>query len=181
MVDGPITIPLMKRTGFPAHFAAGVEAVASTGGQIMPPIMGAAAFVMAEYLAVSYFQVTLWAIIPALLYYVACFAAVHFEAKRRGLLGVPRIGTARACATCCARAAICSSRSSSSWPACSTAISAPLAALVGTLACFPVAMLRRSTRKDLHWRLVIEAMRRRRQEHPVRGDGLRLPPASSSA
>ncbi|MCC6471737.1 MAG: TRAP transporter fused permease subunit, partial [Alphaproteobacteria bacterium] len=90
MVDGPITIPLMKRTGFPPHFAAGVEAVASTGGQIMPPVMGAAAFVMAEYLQVSYFQVTLWAIIPSLLYYLACFSAVHFEAKRRGILGVPR-------------------------------------------------------------------------------------------
>ena len=57
MVDGPITIPLMKRSGFPPHFAAGVEAVASTGGQIMPPIMGAAAFVMAEFLGVSYAQV----------------------------------------------------------------------------------------------------------------------------
>ena len=90
MVDGPITIPLMKRSGFPPHFAAGVEAVASTGGQIMPPIMGAAAFVMAEFLGVSYGQVVIWAIIPAVLYYVACFSAVHFEAKRRGLVGVPR-------------------------------------------------------------------------------------------
>ena len=87
MVDGPMTIPLMKRTGFKPAFAAGVEATASTGGQIMPPIMGAAAFVMAEYLAVSYFQVTLWAWIPALLFYVAVFAAVHFHAKRVGLMG----------------------------------------------------------------------------------------------
>ena len=90
MVDGPISIPLMKRSGFPPHFAAGVEATASTGGQIMPPIMGAAAFVMAEFLAVSYAQVVIWAVIPAILYYVACFAAVHFEAKRRGLVGLPR-------------------------------------------------------------------------------------------
>ena len=90
MVDGPISIPLMKRSGFPPHFAAGVEATASTGGQIMPPIMGAAAFVMAEFLAVSYAQVVIWAVIPAILYYVACFAAVHFEAKRRGLMGLPR-------------------------------------------------------------------------------------------
>ena len=65
MVDGPITIPLMKRSGFPAHFAAGVEAVASTGGQIMPPIMGAAAFVMAEFLGVSDGQVVIWALIPS--------------------------------------------------------------------------------------------------------------------
>jgi TRAP transporter 4TM/12TM fusion protein len=90
MVDGPITIPLMKRTGFPAYFGAAVEAVASTGGQIMPPIMGAAAFVMAEFLNVPYLQVVVWAIIPALLYYVACFAAVHFQAKRQGLKGLPR-------------------------------------------------------------------------------------------
>jgi TRAP transporter 4TM/12TM fusion protein len=90
MVDGPITIPLMKRSGFPPHFAAGVEAVASTGGQIMPPIMGAAAFVMAEFIGVSYGQVVIWAIIPAVLYYIACFSAVHFEAKRRGIIGVPR-------------------------------------------------------------------------------------------
>jgi TRAP transporter 4TM/12TM fusion protein len=83
MVDGPITIPLMKRSGFPAHFAAGVEAVASTGGQLMPPIMGAAAFVMAEFVGVSYGQVVLWALIPSILYYIACFSAVHFEAKRR--------------------------------------------------------------------------------------------------
>ena len=90
MVDGPISIPLMKRTGFKAHFAAAVEATASTGGQIMPPIMGAAAFVMAEFQGVSYAQIVIWATIPAILYYVACFAAVHFEAKRQGLLGVPR-------------------------------------------------------------------------------------------
>src|SRR5690606_26730506 len=89
MVDGPIAIPLMKRTGFRPHFAAGVEAVASTGGQIMPPIMGAAAFVMAEFLQVGYGQVILWALIPAFLYYVACFFAVHFEAKRHGIMGVP--------------------------------------------------------------------------------------------
>ena len=98
MVDGPISIPLMKRSGFPPHFAAGVEAVASTGGQIMPPIMGAAAFVMAEYLSVGYGQVIIWAIIPSLLYYVACFGAVHFEAKRRGLVGLPRSRAAGAVA-----------------------------------------------------------------------------------
>ena len=86
----------MKRTGFKPHFAAAVEATASTGGQIMPPIMGAAAFVMAEFQGVSYAQVVIWATIPAILYYVACFAAVHFEAKRQGLLGVPRSELPRA-------------------------------------------------------------------------------------
>jgi TRAP transporter 4TM/12TM fusion protein len=138
MVDGPISIPLMKRTGFKAHFAAAVEAVASTGGQIMPPIMGAAAFVMAEFQGVSYAQVVIWATIPAILYYVACFAAVHFEAKRQGLLGVPRSELPPLGQTL-------SSRGHLFIPVLSilfvmySGYSAPLAALTGTLLCFPVA------------------------------------------
>jgi TRAP transporter 4TM/12TM fusion protein len=138
MVDGPISIPLMKRTGFKAHFAAAVEAVASTGGQIMPPIMGAAAFVMAEFQGVSYAQVVIWATIPAVLYYVACFAAVHFEAKRQGLLGVPRSELPPLSKTL-------SSRGHLFIPVLSilfvmySGYSAPLAALTGTLLCFPVA------------------------------------------
>ena len=90
MVDGWLTIPLMKRAGFKSYFAAAVEATASTGGQIMPPVMGAAAFVMAEYTGVSYTQICIHAAIPALLYYFALFMAVHFEASRTGLLGVPK-------------------------------------------------------------------------------------------
>jgi TRAP transporter 4TM/12TM fusion protein len=157
MVDGPISIPLMKRTGFKPHFAAGVEAVASTGGQIMPPIMGAAAFVMAEFLSVSYAQVTIWAAIPAILYYVACFGAVHFEAKRRGILGVPRKQLPRLGVTLSERGhlfvpiliilAVMYS-----------GYSAPLAALAGTLACFPMALLRRSTRGNVSVRNIVEAM-----------------------
>ncbi len=145
MVDGPITIPLMKRSGFPPHFAAGVEAVASTGGQIMPPIMGAAAFVMAEFLGVSYGQVVIWALIPAVLYYVACFSAVHFEAKRRGLVGVPRSELPRL-------GRVMRERGHMFIPVLTilafmyTGFSAPMAALAGTLACFPVAALRKSTR-----------------------------------
>ena len=145
MVDGPITIPLMKRSGFPPHFAAGVEAVASTGGQLMPPIMGAAAFVMAEFLGVSYAQVVIWAIIPSVLYYVACFAAVHFEAKRRGLVGVPRAELPRL-------GQVMRERGHLFLPVATilmvmySGYSAPLAALAGVLACFPVAALRKSTR-----------------------------------
>ncbi|HSE95252.1 MAG TPA: TRAP transporter fused permease subunit, partial [Methylomirabilota bacterium] len=90
MVDGWLTIPLMKRTGFRAPFAAAVEAVASTGGQIMPPVMGAAAFVMAEFLQISYTRVALHALVPAILYYVALFFAIHFEALRTGLRGLPK-------------------------------------------------------------------------------------------
>ena len=88
MVDGWLTIPLMKRTGFKGHVAAAVEAVASTGGQIMPPVMGAAAFVLAELAGLPYAQVALHAAIPALLYYVALFMAIHFEARRTGLRGL---------------------------------------------------------------------------------------------
>lgn len=90
MVDGWLTIPLMKRAGFKNDFAAAVEATASTGGQIMPPVMGAAAFVMAEYTGISYVKICIHAAIPALLYYFALFMAIHFEANRTGLLGVPK-------------------------------------------------------------------------------------------
>jgi TRAP transporter 4TM/12TM fusion protein len=90
MVDGWLTIPLMKRTGFRAPFAAAVEATASTGGQIMPPVMGAAAFVMAEFLRISYARVALHAAVPAILYYLALFFSIHFEALRSGLRGIPR-------------------------------------------------------------------------------------------
>jgi TRAP transporter 4TM/12TM fusion protein len=90
MVDGWLTIPMMKRAGFKPEAAAAIEAVASTGGQIMPPIMGAAAFVMAEFQGVSYTQVMIAAAIPALFYYGALFAAIHFNAVRSGLRGLPR-------------------------------------------------------------------------------------------
>ncbi|MCC7082164.1 MAG: TRAP transporter permease [Burkholderiales bacterium] len=90
MVDGWLTIPMMKKTGFKPEAAAAIEAVASTGGQIMPPIMGAAAFVMAEFLGATYTQVMIAAAIPALFYYGALFAAIHFNAVRSGLKGVPR-------------------------------------------------------------------------------------------
>ena len=80
----------MKKTGYRAEFAAAVEASASTGGQIMPPIMGAAAFLMAEFLGVSYAEVATRAILPAVLYFLGIFIAVHLEAKRSGLKGIPR-------------------------------------------------------------------------------------------
>ena len=157
LVDGPITIPLMKRSGFRPAFAAAVESVASTGGQIMPPIMGAAAFVMAEFLAVSYFQVTIWAIIPAILYYVAVFSAVHFEAKRVGLLGVPRSEIPRL-------GQVMRERGHLFLPilvvlfGLIAGYSAPLCALAGTLSCIPVAMLRKSTRAGISWRTVWDAL-----------------------
>src|SRR5688572_9862957 len=90
MVDGWLTIPMMKRTGFKPEAAAAIEAVASTGGQIMPPVMGAASFVMAEFLGVPYSQIMIAAAIPAIFYYGALFAAIHFNASRAGLRGLPK-------------------------------------------------------------------------------------------
>ena len=89
VTTGSVTIPMMKKTGYKPEFAGAVEAAASTG-QIMPPIMGAAAFLMAEYMGVTYGQVTLWAILPAVLYFGGIFISVHLEAKKLGLKGIPR-------------------------------------------------------------------------------------------
>jgi TRAP transporter 4TM/12TM fusion protein len=86
---GTVTIPLMKRSGFTPGFAAGVESAASVAGQLMPPVMGAAAFIMAEVLGVPYVQVAAAAAIPAVLYYFALFVMVDLEAAKRGLRGVP--------------------------------------------------------------------------------------------
>ena len=157
MVDGPITIPLMKRSGFRPAFAAAVESVASTGGQLMPPVMGAAAFVMAEFLAVPYLEVAIWAIVPALLYYLAVFAAVHFEAKRYNLAGlhiseIPKLG------------AVLVERGHLFIPILLILVglffgfSAPLCALVSAILCLPIALCRRSTREGITWLTAIEAL-----------------------
>ncbi|MBI2357857.1 MAG: TRAP transporter fused permease subunit, partial [Deltaproteobacteria bacterium] len=90
MVDGWITIPMMIRSGFRPNFAAAIEASASTGGIIMPPIMGAAAFLMAEFLAIPYSQVAIAAIVPALLYYLVLFVQVDLEAAKLGLRGLSK-------------------------------------------------------------------------------------------
>lgn len=87
--SGSFTIPMMKRLGYRPEFAAAVEASASTGGQLMPPIMGAAAFVMVEFLGIPYLEIAKAAAIPALLYFTAIFIMVHFEARRSGLVGLP--------------------------------------------------------------------------------------------
>ena len=88
--SGSVTIPMMKKTGYKPEFAAAVEAAASTGGQIMPPIMGAAAFLMAEYIGIPYAEVAVKAILPAILYFTGIFIAVHLEAKKLGLKGIPK-------------------------------------------------------------------------------------------
>ncbi|MBE6650624.1 MAG: TRAP transporter permease [Ruminococcaceae bacterium] len=88
--SGAVTIPLMKRTGYKPEFAAAAEASASTGGQIMPPIMGAAAFLMAETVGVSYSNIVVKAILPAILYFAGVFITVHLEAKKEGLRGLTK-------------------------------------------------------------------------------------------
>ena len=90
VTTGSFTIPLMKKTGYKGEFAGAVEAAASTGGQIMPPIMGAAAFLMAEMVGVEYSDIVVRAILPAVLYFTGIFLMVHFEAKKLGLRGLPR-------------------------------------------------------------------------------------------
>ena len=90
VTTGSVTIPMMKKTGYKGEFAGAVEAAASTGGQIMPPIMGAAAFLMAEYMGIPYSQVALKAILPAFLYFTGIFIAVHLEAKKLGLKGIAK-------------------------------------------------------------------------------------------
>ena len=90
VTTGSVTILMMKKTGYKPEFAGAVEAAASTGGQIMPPIMGAAAFLMAEYMNVTYGEVALRAILPAVLYFTGIFIAVHLEAKKLRLSGIPK-------------------------------------------------------------------------------------------
>lgn len=90
VTTGSVTIPMMKKTGYPGEFAGAVEAASSTGGQIMPPIMGAAAFLMAEIVGVPYAEIVVRAILPAFLYFGGIFMMVHFRAKRLGLKGLPK-------------------------------------------------------------------------------------------
>lgn len=157
MTTGAFTIPMMKKLGYRPAFAGAVEAVASTGGQIMPPIMGAAAFVMAEFMGVSYLTVAAYALIPAVLYYVAVFAAVHFEAKRAGLVGLPReelpqLGKVlreqgHLFAPLVVIVAVLL------W-----GYSAPFAALCGIASVVPTALLRKTTRSQVNLRMIVDSL-----------------------
>ncbi|MEO5734435.1 MAG: TRAP transporter permease [Rubrivivax sp.] len=157
MTTGTFTIPLMKRTGYRPAFAGAVEAVASTGGQLMPPIMGAAAFVMAEFLGVSYLTVAGFALLPAMLYYVAVFMAVHFEAKRIGLVGLPKADLPRLKEVLLERghlflplvvivAVLLAGRS------------AAFSALCGIASVIPTTWLRASTRRTFDLKTIVEAL-----------------------
>ena len=157
MTTGTFTIPLMKKIGYRPAFAGAVEAVASTGGQIMPPIMGAAAFVMAEFLAVSYLTVISLAIVPAFLYFAAVFFAVHFEAKRVGLKGLPK-------ADLPALGAVLKERGHQFLPliiivwVLAAGYSAPYAATCGLLSVVPIALLRKTTRSEVTFEGVLDGL-----------------------
>ncbi|MCG2740234.1 MAG: TRAP transporter permease [Syntrophaceae bacterium] len=157
MTTGTFTIPLMMRLGYLPAFAGAVEAVASTGGQILPPIMGAAAFVMAEFLGVSYLAVAGYALLPALLYYSAVYAAVHFEAKRTGMMGLPREELPKL-------GAVLKERGHLFIPlliiigVLIAGYSAPYAALLGIASVVPVAMLRKSTRPEITVKMIISSL-----------------------
>jgi TRAP transporter 4TM/12TM fusion protein len=157
MTTGVFTIPMMKRIGYRPAFAGAVEAVASTGGQIMPPIMGAAAFVMAEYLAVSYLTVALMALLPAILYYLAVYAAVHLEARRTGMRGLPKPDIPQ-------MGAVLKERGHQFIPlviitgVLFAGYSAPYAALCGIFSVLPTAALRKSTRHYVRMSVVIDAL-----------------------
>ncbi len=157
MTTGTFTIPMMMRLGYRPAFAGAVEAVASTGGQIMPPIMGAAAFVMAEFLGVSYLTVAAFALVPALLYYVAVFVAVHFEALRTGMKGLPR-------EECPRLIDVLKERGHLFLPLLIIVgvlvygYSAPYAAMFGILSVVPVALMRKSTRGEINLKAIIDAL-----------------------
>jgi TRAP transporter 4TM/12TM fusion protein len=157
MTTGTFTIPMMKRIGYSPAFAGGVEAVASTGGQIMPPIMGAAAFIMAEFLGISYLTVTIYALLPALLYYFALFMTVHFEAKRIGMKGLPRAELPR-------MGEVLKGRGHLFLPLAIiigvllAGYSAPFAALCGIASTIPTALARSSTRHYVRLDNLIDAL-----------------------
>ncbi len=157
MTTGTFTIPLMKRTGYKPAFAGAVEAVSSTGGQFMPPIMGATAFVMAEFLGVSYLQVAAYATVPAALYFLAVFAALHFEAKSKGLAGMPRADLPRL-------RLVLRREGHLALPlvllvfVLGSGFSAGLAALCGILAVVPTTWLRQHTRRTFTLPMLIESL-----------------------
>jgi len=157
MTTGTFTIPLMMRTGYRPAFSGAVEAVASTGGQLMPPIMGAAAFVMAEFLGVSYLTVAAFALLPAVLYYIAVFMAVHFEAKRIGLVGLPKADLPRL-------REVFVERGHLFLPLVVIVVvllsgySAAFSALCGIGSVIPTTWLRASTRRTFTLRAIIEAL-----------------------
>ncbi len=158
MTTGTFTIPLMKRIGYRPQFAGAVEAVASTGGQLMPPIMGAAAFVMAEFMGVSYLTVAGYALLPALLYFLAVYLAVHFEARKHGMKGLPKADLPRL-------GKVIKDEGHLFLPifiivaTLMSGYSAPFSALAGILSVVPVVLARKTTRGEFSIPKLIDALR----------------------
>lgn len=158
MTTGTFTIPLMKRIGYRPQFAGAVESVASTGGQLMPPIMGAAAFVMAEFMGVSYLTVAGYALLPALLYFLAVYLAVHFEARKHGMKGLPKADLPRL-------GKVLKDDGHLFLPifiiigALMIGYSAPFSALSGILSVVPIVLARKTTRKEFSFPKLIDALR----------------------
>jgi len=158
MTTGTFTIPLMKRIGYRPQFAGAVESVASTGGQLMPPIMGAAAFVMAEFMGVSYLTVAGYALLPALLYFLAVYLAVHFEARKHGMKGLPKADLPKL-------GKVLKDDGHLFLPifiiigTLMSGYSAPFSALAGILSVVPVVLARKTTRNQFSFAKLIDALR----------------------
>lgn len=158
MTTGTFTIPLMKRIGYRPQFASAVEAVASTGGQLMPPIMGAAAFVMAEFMGVSYLTVAGYALLPALLYFLAVYLAVHFEARKHGMKGLPKADLPKL-------GKVLKDEGHLFLPifiiigTLMSGYSAPFSALAGILSVVPIVLARKTTRKEFSFPKLVDALR----------------------
>lgn len=153
---GSFTIPLMKSIGYKPHFAGAVEAAASTGGQLMPPVMGAAAFIMAEFLGISYLKIALSAAIPAVLYYLAIGLMVDKEAARTGMKGIPRDQTPNLIKLIRESGLLVIPIFTIIYVLVK-GYTPLMAGLVGLVSCFGISALRRSTRMGL-W-TVLKAMR----------------------
>ncbi len=157
MTTGTFTIPMMIKLGYRRAFAGAVESCASTGGQIMPPIMGACAFVMVEFLGTSYSAVILMALIPAILFFLALFFAVHFEAKRTGIEGLPKEDLPNL-------KQVFLDRGHQFIPlivivaVLISGYSAPYAALIGAFSVIPTAFLRKTTRNEVTIKSIIDAL-----------------------
>lgn len=148
VTTGSVTIPLMKRNGYRPEFAGAVEAASSTGGQIMPPIMGAAAFLMVEYSGYAYGQIALRAILPALLYFTGIFITVHLEAKRLGLRGIPRDQLPKFGRIMLSRGYLLLPLALLVYLIITRTMA--MAAVIATVAAILVSMFRKDTRLDIH-------------------------------
>jgi TRAP transporter 4TM/12TM fusion protein len=148
VTTGSVTIPLMKKNGYRPEFAGAVEAASSTGGQIMPPIMGAAAFLMVEYSSFPYSSIALRAILPAALYFAGIFVTVHLEAQKLGLKGLPRDQLPKFGRTMLSRGYLLAPLVLLVYLIITRTMA--MAAVLATIAAIAVSMFRRDTRLDLH-------------------------------